>query len=95
MMLITVSTLTGVIEKRTRIRTNLKDFAPKMCKRDCNSMDGTKHKLNIGHHDFIKDCEKIISLSTKALRGKCKDYKRIKQKKVSLTLQQRYRMSPK
>ena len=67
--------------KRTRIWTNLQGFNPKMCKKDCNSMDGNKHKLNIGHHDFVKDGDKIISLSTKALRDKYKDHERIQEKK--------------
>ena len=30
--------------KRTRIWTNLNGFIPKLCKKDCNSMDGNKHK---------------------------------------------------
>ena len=50
--------------KRTRIWTHLNGFIPKLCKKDCNSMDGNKHRINIGHHDFIKDGDKIISLST-------------------------------
>ena len=51
--------------------------------------------LNIGHHDFVKDGDKVISLSTKELREKYKDYERIKEKKISLTLKQRYRIPPK
>ena len=81
--------------KRTRIWTNITGFVPKICKRDCNSMDGTTHKINIGHHDFVKDGDKVISLSTKELREKYKDYERIQEKKISLTLKQRYRIPPK
>ena len=33
--------------KRTRIWTNLTGFIPKVCKKDCNSMDGAKHSKNI------------------------------------------------
>ena len=80
--------------KRTRVWTNLQGFTPKLCKKDCNSMDGTKHKLNIGYYDFIKDGDKIISLSTKELRSKYKDYERINEKKTSLTLKQKYRIPP-
>ena len=40
-------------------------------------MDGTTHKINIGHHDFIKDGDNIISLATKELRHKHTDYVRI------------------
>ena len=80
--------------KRTRIWTNLTGFIPKKCKKDCNSMDGTKHKLNIAHEDFIKDGEQIISLSTKELRDKYRDFERIKEKKKSVPLKQRYRIPP-
>ena len=81
--------------KRTRIWTNINGFIPQKCKRDCNSMDGTTHKINIGHYDFVKDGDKVISLSTKELREKYKDYERIQEKKISLTLKQRYRIPPK
>ena len=40
--------------KRTRIWTNLKGFVPKKCSKDCNSMSGSKHKINIGYHCFVK-----------------------------------------
>ena len=72
--------------KRTRVWTNLQGFTPKLCKKDCNSMDGTRHKINIGHCDFVKDGEQIISLATKELRDKYKDHERINEKKTSLTL---------
>jgi len=81
--------------KRTRIWTNLKGFDAKTCKKDCNSIDGNRHKINIGHNDFIKDGDKIISLSTKELRDKYKEYDKIKEKKTSLSLNQRYRIPPK
>ena len=34
--------------KRTRIWTNWQDFVPKLCKKDCNSMIGNRHSINIG-----------------------------------------------
>ena len=34
----------------------------------------TKHQLNIGHLSFIKDGDKVISLSSKTLREKYKNY---------------------
>jgi len=80
--------------KRTRVWTNLKGFTPQLCKKDCNSMDGTRHKLNIGHHDYVKDGDKIISLATKELRNKYKDYERIQENKISLTLKDKYRIPP-
>ena len=76
--------------KRTRIWTNLKGFEPKVCKQDCNSMDGNRHKLNIGHQDFIKVGDNVICLSTKELRDKHKDYEIIKENKLSLSLTQTY-----
>ena len=81
--------------KRTRIWTNLKGFIPMLCKKDCVNMDGNRHKLNIGHHDFVKDGNTIISLSTKELREKYKDHDRIAELKRSITLKQRYRIPPK
>ena len=80
--------------KRTRIWTNLKGFVPKLCKEDCNSIEGTRHKLNIGHHDYVRDGDNIISLSTRELREKYRDHARITEKRTSLTLKQRYRIPP-
>jgi hypothetical protein len=34
--------------KRTRIWTNLEGFEPKLCKKDCINMNGSKHIFNIG-----------------------------------------------
>ena len=58
-------------------------------------MDNGKHKLNIGHTIYIKDGDKIISLGTKALREKYKDYERIQEKKEGTSLKQRYCIPPK
>ena len=66
--------------KRTRIWTNLKGFVPKLCKKDCNSIEGTRHKLNIGHHDYVRDGDNIISLSTRELRDKYRGLARITEK---------------
>jgi hypothetical protein len=54
-------------------------FNAKLCGRACNSMDGTSHKINIGHYDVVKDGEKIISLSTQELREKYEDHDRIQE----------------
>jgi hypothetical protein len=81
--------------KRTRIWTTLIGFTPRICKKDCNSMDGTKHKINIGYSDYIRDGDKVISLRSKELRDKYKDHERIQEKKVDLTIKQRYRIPPK
>jgi len=81
--------------KRTRIWTNISGFIPKLCKKDCGNMNGNRHKLNIGHHDFVKDGDNIISLSTKDLREQYKHYDRIAELKKSTTIKQRYRIPPK
>ena len=58
------------------------------------SEGGTKHKLNIGHLSFIKDGDEVISLSSKSLREKYKNFEKIRGRKVSLTLAERYRIPP-
>ena len=40
------------------------------------SEGGTKHKLNIGHLSFIKNGDKVISLSSKSLREKYKNFEK-------------------
>ena len=64
-------------------------------KKDCSSIDGNRHKINIGLQTYIKDCDKCISSSTKELRDKYKDRDRVKEKEISLSLNQRYRIPPK
>ena len=80
--------------KRTRIWTNLQGFNAQLCKRDCNSMDGTKHQVNIGYNDYVKDGDKVISLTTNTLRKKYKDHDRIQEKNQTLTLKDKYRIPP-
>ena len=36
-------------KKRTRFWTNIKDFKPKICKKDCNNIIDGKHKKALGH----------------------------------------------
>ena len=67
--------------KRTRIWTNLQGLIPKLCKKDCNSMNGTRHKINIGHQDYVRDGDAIISLDNRELRSKYKHHERIQEKK--------------
>ena len=80
--------------KRTRIWTNLQGFIPKLCKKDCNSMTGTRHKINIGHQDYVRDGDTIISLDNRELRSKYKHHERIQEKRILSTLKQRYRIPP-
>ena len=80
--------------KRTRVWTNIFGFTLKTCKKDCPNMEGTKHKIYIGHLSFIKDGDKFISLLSKSLREKYKNYEMFKGNRVSLTLAERYRIPP-
>ena len=80
--------------KMTRIWTNVVGFVPKLCKKDCINMDGRTHTLNIGHQDFVRVGDNVISLSTKELRAQYKDYDRILEKKTPITKRQRYRIPP-
>ena len=50
-------------KKGTRFWTNIKGFEPKICKKDCENMNGTKHRKQIGHRIKKNDWgqnEKII-----------------------------------
>ena len=80
--------------KRTRIWTNLEGFRPKLCKRDCNNMLGTKHRLTIGYNDFVRDGDKIVMLSSKELRDKYRGRERIQELNHRVPLKQRYRVPP-
>ena len=71
-------------KKRTRVWTNVLGFTPKTCKKDCPNMEsegGTKHQLNIGHLSFTKDGDKVISLSSKSLREKYKNFEKSEEEK--------------
>ena len=66
-------------QKRTRFWTNIKNFKPQLCKRDCDNMivikkDQKLHKNRMGTSKTIEDNGKIIRVNTKALREKYKDY---------------------
>ena len=46
-------------KKRTRIWTNIKHFNNMLCKRDCNSMNGRKHKEDVSRVCNINDKYRI------------------------------------
>ena len=46
--------------KRTRTWTNLEGFDAKICNNDCNDIGGNQHKINIGHHTYIKYGDNIF-----------------------------------
>ena len=81
--------------RRTRIWTNLKGLSPKICKKDCNSMEGNKHKINIGYHCFVKVDGEVIQLGSKELRDKYINHEKVKKKKSDVNLDQRYKIPPK
>jgi hypothetical protein len=41
--------------KRTRIWTNVENFEPKMCKKDCNSISNGRHILHVGFSSNSKN----------------------------------------
>jgi site-specific DNA-cytosine methylase len=83
-------------QKRTRIWTNIKDFKPKICKKDCNNLDITKtqkiHKMNMGANKRIIDDGKIIVVKSAELRRKYKDFKTIELSKSKNNKLTRYRI---
>ena len=82
-------------KKRTRIWTNILRFVPKTCRRDCENMVGTRHRINIAKNHFVKDGDKIVAVCTKDLREKYKGVERIQSMKISNSLEDRYRIPPK
>ena len=86
-----------IIKKKTRFWTNIKDFKPKVCNKNCiNLLDG-KHKHTMGSSKTIKDNGKIIVVNTASLRLKYKDFENIQPKMEipTTTKKERYRIPPK
>ena len=69
-------------QKRTRFWTNITNFKPKKCKKDCENIiitEGQKlHKQRMGTTKTVIDNGKIIRCNTKELREKYKDKKTVK-----------------
>tara|TARA_R110000787_G_scaffold120030_1_gene230952 strand:- start:29 stop:871 length:843 start_codon:yes stop_codon:yes gene_type:complete len=61
-------------QKKTRFWTNIQDFKPKLCKKDCENIIVIEkqklHKNNLGSNNKINIDGKIINCNTKALRIK-------------------------
>ncbi len=59
------------LSKKSRFWTNIKDFIPKLCKKDCENIiqieDKKQHKTVLGNGYTIIDGKKVLS-NTKALR---------------------------
>ena len=72
-------------KKTTRFWTNILNFQPKRCKKDCENMiieNGQKlHSDRMGTSKTIVDNGKIIRVNTKALREKYKDFENVQAKK--------------
>ena len=90
-------------KKRTRFWTNIKNFIPKKCKKDCENMiiigEQKLHKLNIAkQHKPIMVDGKVTYLDTKAKRDKYKrvhkKYKQVKSVGGGSNRLERYRIPP-
>jgi len=68
-------------QKKTRFWTNIKDFIPKLCKKDCENMLNTIHVDRMGTSKTVIDNGKIIRVNTADLREKYKDFDNIQIKK--------------
>tara|TARA_R110000737_G_scaffold7946_1_gene23055 strand:+ start:5431 stop:6177 length:747 start_codon:yes stop_codon:yes gene_type:complete len=84
-------------KKKTRFWTNIKDFKPKVCNKNCNNLVDGKHKHRMGSSKTIKDNGKIIVVNTASLRLKYKDFENIQPKMEipKTTKNERYRIPPK
>ena len=84
-------------KKRTRFWTNIKNFSPKVCNKNCTNLVDGKHKHRMGSSKIIKYNEKIIVVNTASLRLKYKDFENIQPKmEISKTTKnERYRIPPK
>ena len=64
-------------QKRTRFWTNIKNFKPKKCKKDCDNLikrsNSLVHKNNLGGNNWIIIDGKSINCKNKELREKYKD----------------------
>jgi hypothetical protein len=83
-------------QKRTRFWTNITDFTPKICDKDCTSMENGRHKKVLGGGYCIDEDGKSIRLGSKAMRNKYrhqgKKYKSDMSK--ATTKHDRYRIPP-
>ena len=84
-------------QKRTRFWTNIKDYKPKVCKKDCENLVEGKHKHRMGSSKIIIDDGKKIVVNTATLRLKYKDFENIQPKMQvpKTTKTERYRIPPK
>jgi len=85
-------------QKRTRFWTNIKDFKPKVCKKDCNNLiergKSKVHKNCLAGNNWIIDNGKAINCKTKELRIKYKEQLKEKPKIKNTTRNERYRIPP-
>ena len=74
-------------QKKSRFWTNIKNFIPKLCKKDCENIiqiGDTNQKIHMdrmGTSKTIIDNGKIIRVNTKKLREKYKDYENLQKEK--------------
>jgi len=85
-------------KKPTRIWTNKTDFKPLTCNGKCaNMLHGNKHKTSIGSKKIVKDGDKMVTINSKELREKYKNYENLRQyvKGGGNTRNERYRIPEK
>tara|TARA_R110002096_G_scaffold330342_1_gene524417 strand:+ start:1225 stop:2052 length:828 start_codon:yes stop_codon:yes gene_type:complete len=74
-------------QKKSRFWTNIKNFIPKLCKKDCENIiqiEDTNQKIHtdrMGTSKTVIDNGKIIRVNTKKLREKYKDYENLQKEK--------------
>ena len=82
-------------KKPTRVWTNLKDFVPKKCKKDCGMIENGKHKINFfGWNKMVKDGDKVVKVITKEDRIKYHSFKNIQPEGSGNKLEEKYRIPP-
>tara|TARA_R110002072_G_C7764800_1_gene518656 strand:- start:55 stop:807 length:753 start_codon:yes stop_codon:yes gene_type:complete len=85
-------------QKRTRFWTNIKDFKPKKCKKDCDNMiergKSKVHKNNLAGNNWVMDDGKAINCKSAELRLKYKEQLKQKPKIKNSTRNERYRIPP-
>jgi len=84
-------------QKRTRIWSNVIEFVPKICNKDCGQLGiNKKHVMNMGSTKLVKDGDKYIRVKTKELRTKYKDFPNVQPylKGGGNNRNERYRIPP-
>ena len=86
-------------QKRTRFWTNIKNFNPKICKKDCDNLiercNKKVHKNNLAGNNWIIHNNKAINCKSKELKNKYREELKNKPKIKETTKKERYRIPEK